>query len=102
MNMNSKKMMIVSAFTLSLAMAASANAMVGKVESSELVNFSDLDLKKTEAQATLQKRVEASAARVCGVDESKRTGSVKQRFESNSCYRSSVKAAMEKVVVVGR
>lgn len=102
MNSNSKKMMIVGAFVLNLGLAASANAMIARGYSSEVVNFSDLDLKKVEAQAILQKRIEASAARICAVDEAKRSRSVQQRFHSTRCYRNSVKTAMEKVSLASR
>lgn len=102
MNSNSKKITLVSASIMALFMAGSAQAIVGKSTSEEIVSFSDLNLSKVEGQKTLQRRLEASAKKVCRVDQAINARSISRIADSKRCYRESVELAMKKVSLAKR
>ncbi len=97
MNSNSKKITLVSASIMAIFMAGSAQAIVGKSVSEEIVSFSDLNLSKVEGQKTLQRRLEATAKKVCSVDQAFNTRSVSRIADSKRCYKESIELAMKKV-----
>lgn len=97
MNSNSKKITLVSASIMAMFVASSAQAIVGKSVSEEIVSFSDLNLSKVEGQKTLQRRLEATAKKVCAVDQAFNTRSVSRIADSKRCYKESIELALKKV-----
>lgn len=102
MNSNSKKITLVSASVMALFIASSAQAIVGKSVSEEIVNFSDLDLHKVEGQKSLQRRLHTAAVKVCEKSESINSRSVARIAQSKRCYKEAINSAMKKVKLAKR
>ena len=83
--------MIKQSLALALAAAATLSAPAAFAAPAEgaavAVQYSDLDLGTEKGQKTLERRLDAAARTVCGMDETT-TGSRLVNGEARSCYKS--------------
>ncbi len=81
----SKKTTLIGATVAALFLASSAQAFVSESLSQDTVNIADLNMEQVQDQKVLQKRLQASAEKVCGVNEAIDTRSASRIADSKRC-----------------
>lgn len=102
MKNHSKKTTLIGATVAALFLASSAQAFVGESISQDTVNIADLNMTQVQDQKVLQKRLQASAEKVCGVNDAIDSRSISRIADSKRCYRDSIEAAMKTVSLASR
>jgi UrcA family protein len=84
----------VAFIVLSAPAIASADGLKGKAVK---VTYADLNLEKEAGAKSLYRRLQQASKQACGVVSLKSAGSVKIMSEMQTCYRTTLTAAVEKV-----
>lgn len=84
----------VAVIAFSVPAIASADELKGRAEK---VTYADLDVQKEEGATVLYRRLQQASKRVCGMDQYRNAGTVREMSQKNQCYRETLDRAVAKV-----
>ena len=85
-------------FALTIPAIASAEVTTNHVTAGEVrITYTNADAASSYGRKELERQIRRAAAKVCGVQNTQRTRSVRQLMENRSCYDKAVANAMQSI-----